>query len=259
MLLLKFGLGKHPKIPAEPVALEELQIKISLLGSEIEKLRKKPVPKIEGDIPFATPAFVCDTAGRIVACSQGSTDMMKQRVTGRVLAGELVEPVTAEPLKKALKAAWGGQDTFHVKTMFIAGDGQRITILVNVFSGLGGNAEVIHAGEDPFACLWEKEEDNKRWTPLGKVISLQLEESIALGDDCVQTGQRTKEEASTFIRARVSTSLRTGKNMKIRRQRPRLVYDSIAPTADYKYGIAAKMKEHEAEKSTPRSTPRSSR
>lgn len=99
------------------------------------------------------------------------------------------------------------------------------------------------AGDDPFACSWEKEEISKRWSPLGKEISLELEEAIALGDDSVQVAPRTRDAASVFIRARVATELKSGKNQRIRRQRPRLVYDSIAPTADQKYGIAAMWKE----------------
>lgn len=110
-------------------------------------------------LPFNTPAFICDEEGRIVSCTQGALNMMKTRLTGRALSGELAEPVTAEPLKKAIKQACQGTDSFHVKAMFITGEGNHVTLLANVFKGISGHAEVVAAGEDPFACLWEKEEE----------------------------------------------------------------------------------------------------
>ena len=218
--------------------------KIAALEDEIRRLKAQPKAKNTHSVeimPLNTPVFLIGKDGKVIAASAGAEMVMGSSPIGKTMATEMVDPVSSAPLKAALQKAWSGsQDNAPIKVMFLTERGTRLTFLMNVFSGMDGNAELFAAPDDPFACLWEKEEVSKRWTPLGKHQSLELEEAIALGDDCISVNKGTKEELSCFISARVTTLLRTGQNQRIRRQRPRLVYDSIAPTADAKYGIASK-------------------
>ena len=226
----------HAACPAQIRALEAELARLKAQKPAVERIHTSEI------MPLHTPVWLVNKSGKVVEESQGAEEVLGSSSEGKAITTEMVDPISAVALKSALQKAWAGsQDATPIKCMFITERGTRLTFLINVFSGLNGNAEIFAAPDDPFACLWEKEEITKRWTPLGKSQSLHLEEAIALGDDCVQVNPHTKDEMSVFVGARVTTVLKTGVNQRIRRQRPRLVYDSIAPTADHKYGIASKI------------------
>ena len=104
----------------------------------------KTVTRVETMImPLQTPVFLVDKKGNVVACSKGAEEVMACEITGRNMAMELVDPISSTGLKSALqKAHAGAQENSPIKVMFLSGRGTRLTFLINVFSGMNGNAEV---------------------------------------------------------------------------------------------------------------------